>query len=148
MRTLREISHDLGRILGTTVGQMWVIYVMTMVFFLFTMVWPGRILSMKEPFKIISPPRAGGYVEYELDFCKNYSLPGYVVVQLVNSHSIVIAQFRSNIPDGCNKYRGKHPVPSYMPLGPTQIRWTAHYDPWPWVSKDYMFMSEWTEVGR
>jgi hypothetical protein len=152
MSNIKKVLVDLTNILGSTAGQLWIIYLLTCCFFLFTMLWPNHFLRIKEPFKIINKSvTAQSVVWYEVDYCKDVPLSGVVMVQLMNSHPIPIKTMASNIPAGCGVKQGSADLSGLRPCVPPgkyYLRWTAVYHPWPWITKEYVFNSEWFEVVK
>lgn len=109
--------------------------------------WPYNILSVQEPFKILTPVvKNGTSVEYQLVYTKRYQISGRVIVQLVNTHAVTIADFPSNMLKGSGTATGSHKTPFNIMCppekGPYYLTWTAIYHPWPWLTKEYIFKSE------
>lgn len=142
---------SISMFLNSSVGMIWILFVIFNAFIIFTLIWPSNIITIDEPFKVLTKKVSpGGFVQYQLHFCKRYALHGTVVVQMVNSHSITLETFPSNVEKSCYKkdYIGTRKIPEYTAPGFYKIRWTAIYHPWPWVEKSYVFMSEPFEIVR
>jgi hypothetical protein len=120
------------------------------VFFVSTLFWPNYILSVDEPFKILTPvvPR-GEYVHYQLNYQKRANISGYITVQLYDGYCISLDDgIYSNVPTVKDKkpINGMRQIPVFVNPGTYILRWTATYRPWPWRTLTYTFNSERFEV--
>jgi hypothetical protein len=121
-----------------------------------TLFYPTNILSVREPFEILTPVvKPGEVLWFKLVYTKNFAISGVVTTWLEGEHGEYIllpnedSAAVSNVPmtRGEEKVKiGERKIPDYVPRGKYNVLWIARYDPWKWKSLTYAFRSQCLEV--
>lgn len=79
----------------------------------YLLLWPFKIVEIKQPLKVISISKEE--LVYEVDYCKYIDGPATVTRQLINHQIIFLPVVVTNLPKGCNKSERRLELPRLAP---------------------------------
>jgi len=106
----------------------YLVIVLQVIFFL-AMFYPVNIGYVKQPAKVLTPVvKAGGKVQFEVEYCKNRDYACTVNRILQNDLRYYYTPMKSNIGKGCGKVVFSLDIPEYVPVGKYTIQTNNEYD--------------------
>lgn len=93
--------------------------------------YPYKPLEIKEVRVLDEEVNAGGFINYEIEYCKNIDLTATVSRAFINGVIFTTPTIITNNPLGCHKNVHQASVPSELPSGTYSLRsiWSYHVNP-------------------